>query len=323
MGTRKNIRRTVLAGVLAALSFSAVADGYPERTIRMILPYAAGGITDLAARVAAQHMSTKLGQQVIVENRGGAGTRIGVAQVAKAEPDGYTILFANSITHGSMPAMSKSLPFDPVKDFVPVVTLFEYANILVCHPSVPWNTVKEMIDYSKANPGMVNNATAGPGTGHDMLGNRFNMLAGTNITQVHYKGAGPGMQDVLAGNAHCIYAGGEAKAHLASGKLKALGTVGEKPDPNFPGVPVMNATLPGFTMPVWQGIVAPAGTPAEVVAKLNAAANEALKNPELLKRTQELGLSTAGGTPAQLQKRIDTDMAQFAEIVKTANIPKQ
>ncbi|HEY4542420.1 MAG TPA: tripartite tricarboxylate transporter substrate binding protein [Noviherbaspirillum sp.] len=324
MKTRTLITRLFAGALLATVGVGAAAQNYPDKPIRMILPYAPGGITDLAARLAAQHMSTQLGQQVMVENRGGAGTRIGVGQVAKAEPDGYTILYVNSVTHGSMPAMSKSLPFDPVKDFAPIAPLFVYTSTLVCHPSVPWNSVKEMIAYAKANPGAINNATAGPGTGHDLMGNLLNTMAGIKTTQVHYRGAGPALQDVLAGNAHCIFGGGDVKQYVVSGKLKALATSGMKRDDNFPGVPTMDeAGVKGYDISWWQGLAAPAKTPQPVLAKLTAAAQAALKEPDLQKRAGDLNLDVLSGGPAELAKLINDDMAKYARIVKEADIPLQ
>ena len=313
---------TVLVTVFAVLPVTASAQTYPSKPVRLIVPYAPGAITDSAARLLAERMSPLLGQQVVVENRGGAGTRIGVQHVATAAADGYTLLFANSITHGTMPAMSKSLPFDPVKDFAPVAMLFGYTSTLVCHSAVPFNSVAEMIAYAKKNPGKLTSATAGPGSGHHLSGSLFTSMTGTDITHVHYKGGAPGLQDVLAGTVNCIYGEGASKPHVESGRLKAFATTGAQPDPRFPGVPTMDAAgVKGFNVTWWQGVVAPAGTPAEVIAKLNTAANEAVKDAALQKRAYEMGLNIFGGTPEQLGRQIRDDIAKFAKIVKDANIP--
>jgi tripartite-type tricarboxylate transporter receptor subunit TctC len=269
-------------------------------------------------------MSTVLGMQVVVDNRGGAGTRIGVQHVAMANPDGYTLLYVNSITHGSMPAMSKSLPFDPVTSFKPVTPLFWYANIFVCNPSVPANTIAELIDYAKKNPGKLTNATAGPGSGHDLLGSLFKSMTGTDITHVHYRGGGPALQDVLAGNVSCIYGDGNAKPLLDTGRLKAFATAGPQRDPVFPDVPTLDeAGVKGFSLPINQGIAAPAGTPAAVIAKLNAVANEVLRQPQLMQRARELGLVINGGSPEKLGQIIHDDLAKFGKIVVDAKIPKE
>jgi tripartite-type tricarboxylate transporter receptor subunit TctC len=313
--------RTLVAALLACLSLSAAAQGYPNKPIRLIVPYAPGFITDLGARLMAQRMSQILGQQMVVENRAGAGTRIGMQQVAISTADGYTLLFANSVTHGTMPAMSKSLAFDPVKDFAPIAPLFWYASTLVCHPAVPANNVKELIAYARKNPGKLTNATAGPGSGHHLAGELFNSMAGVDIMQVHYKGGAPALQDVLAGIVSWTY-DGAAKSSVDSGKVKAIATTGTQPDPRFPGLPTVDAAgLKGFSVAWWQGLAAPAGTPADVIAKLNAAANEALKDPELQKRAYDMSLNVSGGTPEKLAEQIREDMAKFAKIVKEARIP--
>jgi tripartite-type tricarboxylate transporter receptor subunit TctC len=325
MDMRRIILTALAAAASAALALPAVAQqDYPSKPIRLVVPYAPGAITDTAARLVADRMSTVLGMQVVVDNRGGAGTRIGVQHVAMANPDGYTLLYVNSITHGSMPAMSKSLPFDPVTSFKPVTPLFWYANIFVCNPSVPANTIAELIDYAKKNPGKLTNATAGPGSGHDLLGSLFKSMTGTDITHVHYRGGGPALQDVLAGNVSCIYGDGNAKPLLDTGRLKAFATAGPQRDPVFPDVPTLDeAGVKGFSLPINQGITAPAGTPAAVIAKLNAVANEVLRQPQLMQRARELGLVINGGSPEKLGQIIHDDLAKFGKIVVDAKIPKE
>ncbi|MEY3626643.1 MAG: hypothetical protein RL163_1142 [Pseudomonadota bacterium] len=324
-----DMRRIILTGLAAAasaaLALPAVAQqDYPSKPIRLVVPYAPGAITDTAARLVADRMSTVLGMQVVVDNRGGAGTRIGVQHVAMANPDGYTLLYVNSITHGSMPAMSKSLPFDPVTSFKPVTPLFWYANIFVCNPSVPANNIAELVDYAKKNPGKLTNATAGPGSGHDLLGSLFKSMTGTDITHVHYRGGGPALQDVLAGNVSCVYGDGNAKPLLDTGRLKAFATAGPQRDPVFPDVPTLDeAGVKGFSLPINQGIAAPAGTPAAVIAKLNAVANEVLRQPQLMQRARELGLVINGGSPEKLGQIIQDDLAKFGKIVVDAKIPKE
>lgn len=327
MACARNAARAVAASVgVAVVALLApaplYAQSYPTKPMRLVVPYAPGAITDIAARLIAERMSPLLGQQMVVENRGGAGTRIGMQHVASSAPDGYTLLFANSITHGTMPAMSKSLAFDPVKDFAPIVMLFGYASMLVCNAQGPVASVAEMIVYAKKNPGKLTSATAGPGSGHHMSGSLFTSMTGTEITHVHYKGGAPGLQDVLAGTVNCIYGDGAAKPHVEAGRLRALATTGTQPDPRFPGVPTMDAAgVKGFNMTWWQGIVAPAGTPPEVIARLNTAANEALKDAALQKRAYDMGLDVFGGTPEQLGRQVRDDIAKFAKIVKDANIP--
>ena len=316
-------RSLCLAAALAWPAWAA-AQAFPTKPIRLVVPYAPGAITDIAARITAERMSQQLGQQVIVDNRGGAGTRIGMQFVATAPADGYTLLFANAITHGTMPAMARSLPFDPLKDFAPVAPLYWYANVFVCNAQTPADTIPELIAYAKKNPGKLTNATAGPGSGHDLIGELFKTSTGVDILHVHYKGGGPALQDVLAGNVNCIYGDGAAKPHVDAGRLKALATAGPEPDPLFPKAPTMtSAGVKGFPVPIWQGIVAPAGTPPEVIARLNAAANEALRSPELQKRTQELNLHIDGGPPEKIGREMRDSMALFAKVVKDAKIQPQ
>jgi tripartite-type tricarboxylate transporter receptor subunit TctC len=322
-------RRFALAGAFSALAAGApflasAQDAFPSKPIRLVVPYAPGAITDTAARMVAERMTTALGQPVVVENRGGAGTRIGVQHVVSSPADGYTLLYVNSITHGSMPAMSKSLPFDPVKDLAPVAPLFWYANVFLCHPAVPANTIQELVAYAKANPGKLTNATAGPGSGHDFAGSMFNSMTGVKILHVHYKGGGPALQDVLAGHVNCIYGDGNAKPLVDAGRLKALATAGPARDPVFPTVPTMDeAGVKGFSLPINHGIAAPAGTPPAVMARLNAAANEALRHPALQQRARELGLNINGGNFDKLAQVIQEDLAKFAKIANEANIPKE
>jgi tripartite-type tricarboxylate transporter receptor subunit TctC len=313
------------ASAALSLCFMATAqDRFPNKPIKLVVPYAPGAITDTAARLVAEHMSTALGQSVIVENKGGAGTRIGMQFVATSPADGYTLLYVNSITHGTMPAMSKSLAFDPVKDFAPIAPLFWYANVFLCNPSVTAKNIQELIAFAKQNPDKLTNATAGPGSGHDFIGSLFNNMTGVKIMHVHYKGGGPALQDVLAGHVSCIYGDGNAKSLVDSGRLKAFATAGPARDPVFPNVPTMDESgVKGFSLPINHGIAAPAGVPAAVLARLNAAANEALKQPALQQRARELGLSIYGGSPEKLAQVIQEDLTKFAKIAKEADIPKE
>ena len=314
------------AALLAAICLSnpATAQDYPSRPIKLVVPYSPGAITDLGARLIAERMSQVLGQQVIVENRAGAGSRIGMQAVATAAADGYTLPFANSVTHGTLPAMSRSLPFSPLKDFVPVSLVFTYGAILVCNPATPANNVSELIAYAKKNPDRLTNATAGPGSGHDFAGALFNSLTGATMMNVHYRGAAPALQDVVAGTANCIFGGGDVKQYVQSGRLKALAVTGTRHDPDLPKLPtMMEAGVKDFNITWWQGIAAPAGTPPAVIAKLNAAINEGLKSPELAAKARVLSLQPDGSTPEQLGQTMRDDMVKYAKIVKEAHIPMQ
>jgi tripartite-type tricarboxylate transporter receptor subunit TctC len=295
---------------------------YPNKPIRMVVPYPPGAITDVAARLLAEHLGPALGQQIIIDNKGGAGTRIGMQAVASANPDGYTLLFANSVTHGTMPAMSRTLPFDPIKDFTPISPAFNYTSLLTCHPSVPANNLAELIDYAKKNPGKLTNATAGPGTGHHLMGGLLMSLTGIELLQVHYKGGGPALQDVLGGTANCFFGGGDVKGHVQAGRLRAYATTGLQADPTFPGVPTMDAAgAKGFNVLWWQGVAGPANMSEAVVRRLNQAVNEALKSPALLSKAQNLGLLVGGGSPEDLRQFMREDIAKYTRVVKEAKIP--
>lgn len=309
--------------LLALLAQQAWAQTpYPSKPIRMVVPYPPGAITDVAARLLAEHMGSALGQQIVIENKGGAGTRIGMQAVAAANPDGYTLLFANSVTHGTMPAMSRALPFDPIKDFTPISPAFNYTSLLTCHPSVPANNLAELIDHAKKNPGKLTNATAGPGTGHHLMGGLFMSLTGIELLQVHYKGGGPALQDVLGGTANCFFGGGDVKGHVQAGRLRAYATTGLQPDPTFPGVPTMDAAgAKGFNVVWWQGVAGPANLPESIVRRLNQAVNDALKSPALQAKAQTLGLLVAGGSPDELRQFMREDIAKYTRVVKEAKIP--
>jgi tripartite-type tricarboxylate transporter receptor subunit TctC len=309
--------------LLALVGHQAWAQApYPNKPIRMVVPYPPGAITDVAARLLAEHMGPALGQQIIIENKGGAGTRIGMQAVASASPDGYTLLFANSVTHGTMPAMSRTLPFDPIKDFTPISPAFSYTSLLTCHPSVPANNLAELIDHAKKNPGKLTNATAGPGTGHHLMGGLFMSISGIDLLQVHYKGGGPALQDVLGGTANCFFGGGDVKSHVQAGRLRAYATTGLQPDPTFPGVPTMDsAGAKGFHVVWWQGVAGPANLPEPIVRRLNQAVNDALKSPALQSKAQNLGLLLAGGSPDELRQFMRDDIAKYTRVVKEAKIP--
>ena len=268
-------------------------------------------------------MSTTLGQQVVVDNRAGGGARIGAELAAKAPPDGYTLLYANSITHGTLSAMSKSLAYDPIKDFAPIVPTFWYASTIVCHPSVPAANLTELIAYARKNPGKLTNAHAGPGSGNHLSGELFNMMAGVEMLHIPYKGSGPALQDVIAGNASCTHEGA-AKPHVDAGRVRALATTGEKRDPRFPNLPTVEEQgLKGYRVVWWQGIAAPAGTPPALIKRLNEVANEALQDPALKTRAYDVGLNVMGGTPAQLGQLMRDDIQKFTKIVREAKIPQE
>ncbi|MBA2548069.1 MAG: tripartite tricarboxylate transporter substrate binding protein [Burkholderiaceae bacterium] len=313
-------RRFFCGLLICAAPTLVAAQGYPNKPVTLVVPYATGGVTDVAARLVAQRLSIALGAPVIVENKGGAGTRIGAEAVARALPDGYTLLFANSVTHGTLSAITKVLRFDPIKDFVPVAQLTWYATTVLCNLSLPANNIAELIALAKKNPGKVTHANAGPGSGSHFSGELFSSMAGVNILQVPYKGLGPAMVDVMAGVVNCTHEG-SAKPYLDSGKVKALATTGLQRDPRFPDLPTVHeAGVKGYDMTWWQGIVAPAGTPPEIVTRLVQAVHTIANDAEFKAAAYNLGLNVKTGTPAELAKLIADDIRKYQKIAVDANL---
>jgi len=298
----------------------AQTQSFPNRPIHLILPTAPGAITDLSARLIAQKMSSILGQPIIVENKAGAGTMIGSDFVAKSPADGYTLLFASTITHGTLPALSKSLPYDPIADFSPVAGLFWFTSMIVCHPSVPANNIKELIEYAKKNPNKLTNASAGVGSGNHFTGELFNVMAGVKILHVPYKGSGPAMQDVIAGQASCSH-NGASKQFLEAGQVKALAGTGFERDPRYPNIPTVNESgLAGYGITWWFSLIAPSGTPQEVITRISEAAKIALGDSQLQTKSYDIGLNVKYLSSQEAGKQMQDTFQKFKTIANQANI---
>lgn len=316
----KLARAAILTATWLALAGAATAQSYPSKPIRMIVPAAAGGSTDIGARNLARLLSAELGQPVVVENKGGGGGRIGATEVARAQPDGYTLLYGNSITHALLPALAKSLAYDPFKDFVPVAQMFWYSTLIVCNPAMPFNDLAGLIKYAKQNPKQMTTATAGVGSGNHFSSALLGSMAGIELLNVPYKGNAPAVQDVIGGVASCTHIS-EAKPYLDAGRLKAIATTGMLRDPRFPTVPTVDeAGLKGYDATWWQALLAPAGTPAEIVARLSAAAKAAAQDPRLKAATFESGLVPQYAAPAELILRMQQDIAKFRRIAAEAHL---
>lgn len=315
------LTRTVACAALGALSLGALAQGtWPGKPLRLVVPAAAGGSTDIGARLIARLMSAELGQPVVVDNKGGGGGRIGAAEVARAAPDGYTLIYANSITHALLPATSKSLQYDVAKNFAPVGGMFWYSTLIVCNPGLPFNDLAGLIAHARKNPGKLNMATAGPGSGNHFSSELLASMAGISVTHVPYKGNAPAVQDVIGGAADCIHMG-EAKSYLDSGRLKAIATTGKQRDPRFPKVPTVDeAGLKGFDITWWQGVFAPAGTPPEVLDRLSRAARKAVEDPSVKTTMFDAGFVPQYVAPAALSARVQQDMAKFRKIAVDARL---
>lgn len=315
-----SITRRLLLGAAMALGLAgAAAAEYPDRPITLVIPFAAGGSTDVVGRIVAERMSQELGQQVIVQNVGGAGGSLGAGQVAKADPDGYTILMATVATHALNPLILKQKPYDPVADFAPVSLLVLVPNVLAVNPELPVNTVQELIDLAKAEP--LAYASSGNGTPLHLSGELFKAMAGVDITHIPYKGSGPALTDVLGNQVPIIFDNlPSASGHIASGKLRALGVTTAERAPSFPDIPAIAETLPGYETYTWNALFAPAGTPPEAVEALNKAALAAMADPAVAERMKEFSATIVASSPEELAEHVKAEMAKWEPVVRDANV---
>lgn len=310
--------------MLALLGASLAAQGadFPTRPVRMVVPIGPGSSMDITGRVVAQKMSESWNQPVIVDNRPGAGGNIGADVVAKAQPNGYTVLFCSSSLAIARSAYRK-LPYDALRDFEPVTQISSRGNVLVVHPSLPVGTVKELIAYARARPGQLSfGSGGGNGSSDHMVGELFNLLAGVQITHVPYKSGPQAMNDLLNGQMQTYFGGIPVNLPMIrAGKLKPLGVSLAKRSPLLPEVPtMMEAGVPGYEVNVWYGLFAPAGTPKHVVARIAADVDRQLKSREFQERLTALGVDAAGGTPAEFKALFTREVETWAKVVKAARI---
>lgn len=315
----KGLRAFIAAAVLIAGSSAAYSQGYPNKPIRVIVPYAAGGMADQSSRIIAEALSRELMQPVVIENRGGGGGRIGADAVTKMPPDGYSLLLTTNGTHTYMAVTEKSLSYDPVKDFTPVSLIGSYGLLMVINPAIPARTVGEFIAYAKNNAGKLNYASSGPGSGIHFAGEVFKKMAGIEMVHVPYKGSGPALADVLAGSCQVTFVG-EAKPHIDAGKVRLLGTTSVARDPRFPNTPTIGeGGLSGYDLTYWMGLFGPRGLPADVLARLNAAVTKAMTDEAVRKRFLDMGLVPVGSTPEYLAQQMRTETDKLRAIA--ASIP--
>ena len=305
--------------LLLAVGQSLAQQSYPNKPIRFLLPYPPGGSTDTFSRIVTQKLSESLGQQVVVENRPGGNTIIGTDALAKAAPDGYTIGLV-ATTYAINPSLFK-LPYDPAKDLIPIIQAGFSSLVLVVHPSVPVKTLKEFLTYAKANPGKLNYGTVGSGSITHLASELFEDVAGIDTVNVPYKGTAPMVTDLIGGQLHyALDTPVTSIPHLKSGKLRGIAVASAKRSSAMPDIPTMvEAGLP-FEISAWLGIMAPAGTPKEIVSKLNAEINKILQMPDVRERLAASALEPGGGDPEQLAAVIKTDLARWPAIVKKANV---
>jgi tripartite-type tricarboxylate transporter receptor subunit TctC len=317
-------RSVLLAGLTACLALPAgmapAADAFPSRTVTLVVPFAAGGSTDLIARIIAEKMTEDLGQTVIVENKAGAGGNIGADAVAKADPDGYTILMGTIATHALNPAVMKQMPYDPVKDFAPVSLLVLVPNVLEVNPEVPAKTVQELIALLKSKPGEYSYASSGIGTPLHLSGELFKSLAGVDMIHVPYRGAGPALNDVVANQVPIMFDNLPSSTQfIKAGTLRALAVTTKTRSASFPDLPTMEeAGVPGYETYTWNAIFAPAGTPQAVIDRLNAAAVKAVKDPATQPCLADLSATVVGSTPDELAKHVVAELAKWAPIVEAS-----
>jgi len=312
-------------GALAAASLSltsahVAAQGFPNKPIRLVVPYAPGGATDIIGRAAAAELTRLLGQPVNVDNRPGAGGNLGAELVARAAPDGHTLLVSASSLHGITPFLYSKLNYDPNKDLKPVIVLGAFANVLVVNQNVKANSVSELISEIKANPGKFSYASSGSGSTIHLSGEMFKSLTGVDMPHVPYKGSGPALTDLMGGQVQIMFDNiPSAIVHIRSGKLKALATTGETRSKTLPDLPTMReAGLKDYVSTAWFGIVAPAGTPADIVAKLNAEGQKAVVSPEFVKKMNEFGYDVVGGTPEKMASMIQDELRRWGPLVKAS-----
>ena len=311
----------LLAAFLASTFWfgSAHAQNYPTKPIRMVVPSVAGGILDTVARTVAGKLSERLGQQVIIDNRPGAGSTIGSDIVAKSAPDGYTIAMV-ATSHAINPGVYSKLPYDTLKDFAPITHGVNLTNALVVHPSLPINNVKELIALAKAQPGKLTFGSAGNGQSNHLSGELLKVMAGIDMTHVPYKGSAPALTDVLAGNISMMFVDIlSALPHVKAGKLRLLAVTGFKRSAAVPEYPTVDESgVQGFNGNSWLGLVGRAGTPKEIIAKLSAETTKILQSPEVRERFLAQGVETVGGTPEQYQAFIEAEIPRWARAAKAS-----
>ena len=313
--------------VLIALLLSpllAFAQGYPTKPVKMIVPYAAGGTTDVLARIMADKLTQGLGQTVVIEYKPGAGGTIGADAAAKSPADGYTMVMGAPGSHSTATSLYAKLPYDPVKDFAPIVHVANVPNSIVVHPSLAVKSVPELIAYAKARPGELTYGSAGTGATTHLTGELFALLANVKLTHIPYKGSGQAMVDLLGGQIQMMFENlPGAATQIRAGKIRGLAVTSLRRSAAFPDLPAVSETLPGFEVVAWFALFAPAGTPAAIVARLNAESNKALSLAEVREKIAAAGSDPIGGTSDELARFLASDIAKWTRVTREAGIKPQ
>ena len=318
-------RRSLLAATALFLTLTAGAradDTWPAKPIRLVVPFAAGGTSDVLARTLAEKLQAALKQPVIVDNKAGAGGVIGADSVAKSAPDGYTLLLGTIASHAINPALQPRMPYDASKDFAPVILLGRISNVLLTGAGQPYKTVQDVINAAKARPDSIAFASAGQGSSQHMSGEMFKLLAGADLTHVPYKGSAPAIQDVIGGQVPLSFETVTvALPHLQSGKVRALAVTSAQRSPALPNTPTLQeAGVAGFDVSSWQALYAPGGTPAAIVQRLNSEVEKVIALPEVKARFEALGLQHQPNTPAEFSAFGKSELAKWAKVVKDGNV---
>lgn len=318
--TRRTGLKTLAAATLAVAGMGSAlaADAYPDKPLTMIVPFSAGGTTDILARIVGQALGQELGQTIIIDNKPGAGGNIGAQQASRAKADGYTLFMGTVGTHAINQALYKKLPYDPAKDFAPLSRVANVPNLLVAHPSRPYKTVQEMIAYAKKHPGEVTYGSPGSGASPHVSGALFQSMTGAELTHVPYKGSAPAISDLLGNQIAVMFDNmPSAIQHVRSGKLRPIAVTTAKRSPELPDVPtIAEAGVPGYEATSWFGLWAVAGTPAPILTKLQTALTKVLKDPAVAKKIADQGGEVVIETPAQFDAFIKSEAAKWGKVVK-------
>jgi tripartite-type tricarboxylate transporter receptor subunit TctC len=322
MKMRNALRILAAAGLgTALLAQPALAQTWPTKIVRIVTPTSPGGPSDILARLLAQKLTESLGQQVIVENKPGGGQMIGTDFVAKAEPDGHTLLLVNDGAIAINPSLYSKMPYDPQKDLAPVTLIADLPMVMVVHPDLPAKSVKDLIDLAKAKPGTLNFAAGGSTS--QFSGELFRLAAGLDMVHVGYKGSGQAVAAVVGGETQLMFDGiASSLPHIKSGRLRALGVTSEKPLAELPGIPVVGATVPGYTSGTWLGVLTAAATPKPVIAKLRAEIGKVVAMPDIREKLVAMGMYPVMSQPEEFAATIKSDTAKWAKVIREAKIPK-
>jgi tripartite-type tricarboxylate transporter receptor subunit TctC len=317
----KRFANMLAACALAAIATSIAAQSYPTRPIKLVIADSAGGAPDQLGRLLAEQLGASLGQPVVVDNRPGAGGAIGAELVAKSAPDGHTLLMTTTAIYAILPNLRHNLPYDPVKDFVPVTRIATASNVLVVNAALPAKTMADLIRIAKEKPGTLNYASAGIGTPAHLAGEMLNLLADIKVSHVPYKGAAPALQDVIAGNVHYIITSPiAAGGHISSGRVRALATTGTDRNPSLPALPTIAETVPGYEITQTWGIVVPAGTPPEIVNRLGDETAKVLARADIKERVLASGATPAGDPPADFAAFMAKERQRLGDVITKSGI---